>query len=40
VFGYPGRGHLFTDPSRAREFDKAAADLQWERVLEFLARLP
>jgi dienelactone hydrolase len=40
VFGYPGSGHLFTDPSRAREFDKAAADLQWERVLEFLARLP
>jgi dienelactone hydrolase len=34
---YPG-GHLFTDPSLPEEFDAAAAELAWQRVLAFLAR--
>ncbi len=36
---YPVSGHLFTDPSLPDEFDAASADLAFERVLEFLARL-
>ena len=36
VFDYPGRGHLFTDPSLPDEYDAAAAELLWERVLAFL----
>ena len=36
---YDGAGHLFTDPSRPDEYDPAAAELLWTRVLDFLARL-
>ena len=32
---YPGDGHLFTD-STLSDYDKANADLFWERVLAFL----
>ncbi len=34
-YDYPGRGHLFTDASLADEYDAAAAELLWTRVLEF-----
>lgn len=40
VFDYPGRGHLFTDPSRAGEYDAEAAELLWSRALAFLAASP
>lgn len=36
AFDYPGRGHLFMDPSKADEFQPAEAELMWSRVLEFL----
>ncbi len=36
---YDGAGHLFTDASLPDEYDPAAADLLWERVLGFLDRL-
>jgi len=39
VFDYPGRGHLFTDRALPDEYDPAAAELLWERVLAFLAQL-
>ncbi|WP_019200856.1 dienelactone hydrolase family protein [Tsukamurella sp. 1534] len=35
---YPGAGHLFTDPSLPAEFDGAAAEVFWERVLGFVGR--
>lgn len=35
VFDYPGRGHLFTDASLPGEYDPAAAELLWTRVLAF-----
>lgn len=35
VFDYPGAGHLFTDPSLPAEYDAAATELMWERVLAF-----
>lgn len=38
MFLYPGNGHLFTDASLP-DYDKAAADLVMQRVLEFLGRL-
>ncbi|MGQ0844466.1 MAG: dienelactone hydrolase family protein [Sporichthyaceae bacterium] len=38
VFDYPGTGHLFTDASLSREYDETAAELCWERSLEFCAR--
>jgi dienelactone hydrolase len=34
-FDYPGAGHLFTDASRAREYQPAEAALMWQRVLAF-----
>lgn len=37
-YDYPGDGHLFTDPSLAREYDEAAAELAWERVLTFCSQ--
>lgn len=37
VFDYPGTGHLFTDSSLLAEYDAAAADLLWSRVLPFCA---
>ncbi|MET7876469.1 dienelactone hydrolase family protein [Micromonospora sp. DT68] len=36
VFGYPGAGHLFTDPD-LDEYTPDAADAAWPRVLAFLA---
>jgi dienelactone hydrolase len=38
VYDYPGRGHLFTDPSLPGEYDPEAAALLWERVLAFVDR--
>ncbi len=40
VFKYAGCSHLFTDPEtkESTPFDAAAADLTWERVIEFLER--
>ena len=38
VYDYPGRGHLFTDASLPEEYDAAAAELLWTRVLEFCGR--
>ncbi len=40
MFDYPGRGHLFTDPSLPEEYDADAAELLWRRVLDFCAGLP
>jgi dienelactone hydrolase len=39
VFHYPGSGHLFTDASKADEYQPADAALAWERVLELLDRI-
>lgn len=36
AFDYEGTGHLFTDPSLPDEFDPAATELLYERVLRFL----
>ena len=36
---YEGDSHLFTDASLPAEYDPAATDLLWERVLGFLDRL-
>lgn len=40
VFDYETGGHLFTDPSKADEYDEAGAELFWERTLAFCAKLP
>jgi dienelactone hydrolase len=37
LFDYPGRGHLFTDPTLPAEYDPAATALLWTRVLPFVA---
>ena len=39
VFEYAGAGHLFTDPSLPAEFDSAAAETLWGRVLALLGGL-
>lgn len=39
TFEYPVAGHLFTDASLPAEFDAAATELLWSRVLDFCARL-
>lgn len=39
VFDYHQGGHLFTDPSKADEYDQAGAELFWERALAFCAKL-
>ncbi|MFD9891904.1 dienelactone hydrolase family protein [Amycolatopsis sp. NPDC059027] len=38
---YPGASHLYTDPDTQESLpgDTTAAELTWQRVLEFLARL-
>ena len=36
TFSYAGTGHLFTDPSLPAEYDEAATELLWPRVVEFL----
>ncbi|MFY0406205.1 dienelactone hydrolase family protein [Solicola sp. PLA-1-18] len=38
VFDYPGAGHLFTDETLPDEHDPEAAELLFERVLDFCAR--
>jgi dienelactone hydrolase len=35
---YPGSGHLFTDESLPDEYDQAATDRFWQRVLAFCQR--
>ncbi|GAA0604692.1 dienelactone hydrolase family protein [Sporichthya brevicatena] len=35
VFDYHAGGHLFTDPSKADEYDEAGTELFWERTLAF-----
>ena len=39
VFDYPGTGHLFTDATLPDEYDPAATELLWSRVLPFLGTL-
>jgi dienelactone hydrolase len=39
LFEYDGAGHLFTDPSLPAEFDNAAAETLWGRVLALLGGL-
>ena len=39
AFDYPGRGHLFTDPSLPEEYDPISTAQLWERALEFLRRI-
>ena len=36
VLDYPGTGHLFTDASLPDEYDEAATELLWSRVLPFV----
>ncbi len=36
LFGYDGPGHLFTDPSLPADYDHAASELLWTRVLALL----
>lgn len=35
-FTYPGVNHAFNNDTSAERYDKAAADLAWERTIEFL----
>lgn len=37
-FTYPGSGHLFNDPSLPAEFDPAAAERFYQRLLDFVGR--
>lgn len=39
VYDYPGAGHLFTDASKADEYQPAEAELMWSRVVDFLGRV-
>ena len=39
LFEYAGAGHLFTDPSLAAEYDSAATETLWGRVLALLGGL-
>ena len=36
LFDYQGDGHLFTDPTLPDEYDSAATELMWSRVLPFV----
>jgi dienelactone hydrolase len=36
VFDYAGSGHLFTDPTLPAEYDPAATETLWSRVLPFV----
>jgi carboxymethylenebutenolidase len=35
-YHYPGTGHWFFEPDRAGAYNPAAAELAWERTLNFL----
>ncbi|HEX9596797.1 MAG TPA: dienelactone hydrolase family protein, partial [Anaerolineales bacterium] len=35
-YTYPETGHWFVEADRADAYDQAAAELAWERTLEFL----
>lgn len=35
-YTYPGAGHWFFEPDRADAYNPAAADLAWQRTLDFL----
>ena len=37
-YRYEGAGHWFFEPDRTDAFDEAAAELAWERTLDFLER--
>ncbi len=39
IFDYLGAAHLFADPSLPQEYDPAATELMWSRVLAFLRGL-
>ena len=39
LFEYAGSGHLFTDPSLPAEYDRAATETLWSRVLALLSGL-
>lgn len=39
LFEYDGAGHLFTDPSLPAEYDRAATETLWSRVLALLEGL-
>jgi dienelactone hydrolase len=39
LFEYAGAGHLFTDASLPAEYDSAAAEMLWGRVLALLGGL-
>ncbi|MFJ1764343.1 dienelactone hydrolase family protein [Amycolatopsis sp. NPDC088138] len=39
VFTYPGAGHFYTD-AEAPDHDETASALTWQRVLDFLRKLP
>ncbi len=38
IHTYPGTGHWFFEPSVKQSYDEAAADLAWERTLQFLRK--
>jgi carboxymethylenebutenolidase len=38
IIVYPGTGHWFAEPERADAYDAQAAELAWQRTLEFLRK--